>query len=166
MRVTAYTSGNLAGTNTKTTSHPGTWPVDTLSCSFAQGFDSVVVHYDSHPPTCQDYGVIFMADNMNVNVMNITSVVSQKTSIRVSIMPNPISRFTTISFYLFHSENIKVSIYDNTGRLIHALINGPLNAGEHEINWDINDVNIETGVYFLNLNSADFSNSYKLVVLK
>jgi photosystem II stability/assembly factor-like uncharacterized protein len=64
MRVTAYFHGGLIGTDTKVARIPGTWPVDTLSCSFPQGFDSVVVHYDSHPPACQDYGVIFMADNM------------------------------------------------------------------------------------------------------
>ncbi len=54
MRVTAYMNGSFVGTNTRTATFPGTWPVDTLSCSFPQGFDSVVVHYDSPPPTCQD----------------------------------------------------------------------------------------------------------------
>ncbi len=66
MRVTASMNGNFVGTNTKTASHPGTWPVDTLGCTFAQGFNSVVVHYDSHPPTCMDYGTIFLADDMRV----------------------------------------------------------------------------------------------------
>lgn len=32
----------------------------------AQPFDTVVVHYDAAPPTCQDYGPIFMADTMQV----------------------------------------------------------------------------------------------------
>lgn len=66
MRVTAYLHGAYVGTNTKTASQPGTWPSDILRCSFVQGFDSVVIHYDKKPPTCQDYGVIFMADNMRV----------------------------------------------------------------------------------------------------
>ena len=66
MRVTAYMNGSLISTNTKTAGNPGTWPVDTLGCSFTQGFDSVVVQYDKRPPTCQDYGTIFMADNMRV----------------------------------------------------------------------------------------------------
>jgi hypothetical protein len=74
MRVTAYMNGSLVGTNTKTASNPGTWPVDTLRCSFQQGFDSVVVHYDSRPPTCQDYGVTFMADNMRVTPMQVVPV--------------------------------------------------------------------------------------------
>jgi hypothetical protein len=66
MRVTASMNGSFVGTNTHTATTPGTWPVDTLSCSFPQGFDSVVVHYDSHPPHCTDYGVIFLADDMRV----------------------------------------------------------------------------------------------------
>jgi hypothetical protein len=64
MRVTAYMDGVFVGTKTKTASNPGTWPVDTLGCSFPVGFNSVVVHYDKKPPTCQDYGPIFLCDDM------------------------------------------------------------------------------------------------------
>lgn len=66
MRVTAQLNGVSVGTNTATASNPGTWPSETLSISVAGGFNSVVVHYDARPPTCQDWGPIFMADNMNV----------------------------------------------------------------------------------------------------
>lgn len=82
MRVTAYMNGSFVGTSTKTARYPGTWPSDTLRCSFPQGFNSVVVHYANRPPTCQDYGVIYMADNMRVTVftpnplsLNLTSVI-------------------------------------------------------------------------------------------
>jgi hypothetical protein len=66
MRVTAYMNGLYVGTSTRVATYPGTWPVDTLRCKFPQGFDSVVVHYDSPPPTCGDYGTIYLADNMRV----------------------------------------------------------------------------------------------------
>jgi len=39
-----------------------------LSITTAQGFNNVVVHYDAKPPTCQDYGPIFLADNMSVTL--------------------------------------------------------------------------------------------------
>ncbi len=78
MRVTAYMNNSYVGTNTRTATFPGTWPVDTLSCSFLQGFNRVVVHYASPPPTCQDYGPIFMADNMRVtaSTLNVTGNVT------------------------------------------------------------------------------------------
>jgi hypothetical protein len=66
MRVTAYLGGTLVGTATATAANPGTWPSETLAFSSPQPFDSVVVHYDARPPTCQDWGPIFMADNMEV----------------------------------------------------------------------------------------------------
>jgi len=66
MRVTAYLGGAAVGTATATAANPGTWPSETLAFSSAQPFDSVVVHYDARPPTCQDWGPIFLADNMQV----------------------------------------------------------------------------------------------------
>lgn len=73
MLETAYMNGTFVGTNTKVASNPGTWPVDTLRGTFPQGFDSVVVHYASPPPTCQDYGTIYLADNMRVTpIMGIS----------------------------------------------------------------------------------------------
>jgi hypothetical protein len=69
MRVTAYMNGILVGTNITTADPPGTWPSATLSFSSAQGFNSVVVHYDAPPPTGGDYGPIFMADNMTVTAV-------------------------------------------------------------------------------------------------
>ncbi|MBK9403524.1 MAG: hypothetical protein IPN57_03140 [Ignavibacteria bacterium] len=75
-------NGSFVGTSTKTARNPGTWPSATLRCSFPQGFNSVVVHYASRPPTCQDYGVIYMADNMRVTLstanllsLNLTSII-------------------------------------------------------------------------------------------
>lgn len=66
IRVTAYMNGALVGTTTTNAAVPGTWPSQTVSFSSAQGFNSVLVHYDAAPITGGDYGVIFVADNMNV----------------------------------------------------------------------------------------------------
>ena len=66
MRVTAYLGAALVGTATATAANPGTWPSETLAFNSAQPFDRVVVHYAARPPTCGDWGPIFMADNMHV----------------------------------------------------------------------------------------------------
>ena len=166
MRVTAYMNGSFVGTNTRVASVPGTWPSDTLSCSFPQGFDSVVVHYDSPPPTCQDFGVIFLADNMRVTAFNAATIPDPKIFIEELIIPNPVSQSTIISFTLFQPENIHAAVYDITGRLIRNLFDGHLNKGEHQLNWDVSDAAVESGLYFLNLTSENFSRSCKLVVVK
>jgi len=71
MRVTGYMNGVFVATSTAVAPNPGTWPTGVLTLVAPQGFNSVVVHYDFHPPTCQDYGVIFMADNMIVTPLAV-----------------------------------------------------------------------------------------------
>jgi hypothetical protein len=166
MRVTAYMKGSLAGTNTMTAKNPGTWPVDTLRCSFPQGFDSVVVHYDSPPPTCKDYGVIFLADNMLVTPLIATAISNLKIINNGLIAPNPVSQSTTISFTLLQSEYIHVAIYDITGRLVKNLFNGTLDTGEQQIIWEAHDDAVKEGVYYLNLSGKNFSQTCKLIVAK
>lgn len=69
MRITGYMDGALVATKTTTAPHPGTWPTGLLTLSAAQGFNSVVVHYESHP-ACQDYGSIFVADNLTATLLD------------------------------------------------------------------------------------------------
>ena len=68
VRVTAYLGTTQVGTNTATIANPNgmSYPVGTLSGSFLQGFDNVVVHWDKKGPTCQDYGPNMFFDNMVV----------------------------------------------------------------------------------------------------
>jgi len=165
MRVTVYLNGSYVGTNTKIAGTPGTWPVDKLSCSFLQGFDSVVVHYDHRPPTCQDYGVIFLADNMIVTPFNPTAITNKNEFFNGVIISNPVSQYTTISFSLLQSENINIAIYDIKGRLKKNLFEGHLNTGDHQIKWDINNDMVENGVYFLKLTAGNFSKAIKIIVM-
>jgi len=68
MRVTVYLDAAPVATATTTCPRPGTWPTGILSIAAPAGqtFNRALVHYDQHPASCQDYGVIFMADNMIV----------------------------------------------------------------------------------------------------
>ncbi len=66
MRVTVYMDGVFVATNTATCPIPGSYPSGTLTIVAPAGFNRAVVHYDAPPLTCQDYGVIFFADNMVV----------------------------------------------------------------------------------------------------
>ncbi len=67
MKVTAYMNGTEVGFNTTTAPIPGTWPSGTLT--FNSGtFDSVVVHWNSAPTGTENWGPIFMADNMDVTL--------------------------------------------------------------------------------------------------
>ena len=166
MRVTAYKSGTYVGTSTKTAANPGTWPVDSLKCSFPQGFDSVAIHYDSAPPTCQDYGVIYLADNMRVTASTATEVTNPSPFSEVIILQNPASHSEDITFSLTQSANIHASVYNITGQLICDLFEGELQAGDHQLQWNAGRDAIAGGLYFLKLSDEKFSSAFKMVVAK
>lgn len=68
MRVTVYMNDTFIATQTTTSPNHGNWPTHTLSISAPAGFNRAVVHYDARPPTCQDWGPIFLADNMTATI--------------------------------------------------------------------------------------------------
>ena len=122
MKVTAYLNGSLVGFNTRTATFPGTWPTDTLSCSFPQGFNSVVVHYDAPPPTCQDYGMIFMADNMIVTPDIMGGILTQKifiqgfyNPIRNSMVPDTLMVLLRGSTPPFPIAEVSTALFDSSG---------------------------------------------------
>jgi hypothetical protein len=69
MQVTAEMNGTLVGSSTTTASPAGTWPTGTLTYQSSQGFNSVVIHWVSAPTGTENWGPVFMADNMNVTAV-------------------------------------------------------------------------------------------------
>ncbi len=62
MRATGYLNSVFVATNSMIADPPGTWPSATLSLSATQGFNRVVVHYDSPPINGENWGPILLAE--------------------------------------------------------------------------------------------------------
>ena len=80
--------------------------------------------------------------------------------------PNPFNPTITIRFNI-PVESLRptsLQIFNITGRLIEELVNGELEVGEHEIVWNAN--NHPSGVYFVRLESGEFVENQKVVLLK
>ena len=58
----------------------------------------------------------------------------------------------------------KITIYDVLGREVETLINSKLNPGVYLINWD--GSKYASGIYFYTLNSDNFYDVKRLVLLK
>lgn len=63
--------------------------------------------------------------------------------------PNPFNPTTTIKFDLPASSQVKLAVYDVTGRQISILANGILNSGTHSA--EFNGAKLASGVYFYQL---------------
>jgi hypothetical protein len=88
---------------------------------------------------------------------------------KIKVFPNPISDATTISFSLDQSRNVTLKIFDVTGRLITTLANETMNAGDHQLQWNAKNANgnpLNTGIYFLKMETPDHSETIQLSVIK
>ena len=74
MRITGFRNSVLVATSTSTAPTPGTFPTGVLTLSHPQGFDSVVIHYDSAPANCEDWSPVFTVDNMTVTPFPALSI--------------------------------------------------------------------------------------------
>ncbi|HMQ79622.1 MAG TPA: T9SS type A sorting domain-containing protein [Ignavibacteria bacterium] len=78
--------------------------------------------------------------------------------------PNPFNPSTTITFEMPNSANVKLTIYDATGKEIEILVNGIQSAGKHEVVWDAFD--FPSGIYFYKLEAENYLETKKMIIIK
>ncbi len=77
---------------------------------------------------------------------------------------NPFNPTTQIRFALPESGDVKLDVYDMTGRLVRTLVNESLVAGYHEVAFDASQ--LSSGVYTYNLKTGNTNISRKLDLVK
>jgi FlgD Ig-like domain len=83
--------------------------------------------------------------------------------------PNPFNPSTTISFSVPASGNVRLTIFDLTGREIVTLLNGAVNAGEASVMWNGHDNAgnlVSSGMYLYRLETGPFSQTRKMLLTK
>ena len=87
--------------------------------------------------------------------------------------PNPFNPSTNISYSLSTSANIRLNIYNITGKKIRTLINQHQSAGTFKVNWNgcnDNNVSVASGIYLyrmeVNTGQEIVSQSRRMLLLK
>lgn len=78
--------------------------------------------------------------------------------------PNPFNPVTNIKFDIPKSGFVKITVFDLLGREITRLVNEQMQPGSYNVDWDAS--NYPSGVYFYKLESEDFVESKKMVLVK
>jgi hypothetical protein len=78
--------------------------------------------------------------------------------------PNPFNPATSISFTLPHAQQVRLAVYDVTGRLVSALLNQPMASGEHVAHFD--GSRLASGVYVYVLETEEARIARKMMLLK
>ncbi|HRE42044.1 MAG TPA: T9SS type A sorting domain-containing protein [Ignavibacteria bacterium] len=78
--------------------------------------------------------------------------------------PNPFNPSTKINFELPVSGEVRLVVFDVTGRVISELVNGRLESGYY--NYEFSGVGLSSGVYFYRLEAVGFVETKKMVVVR
>ncbi|MBL1212407.1 MAG: T9SS type A sorting domain-containing protein [Ignavibacteriae bacterium] len=78
--------------------------------------------------------------------------------------PNPFNPSTLISFTLPEAGYTSLIVYNSLGQEVAELVNNQLEAGSHQYNFDAK--NLTSGIYFYKLESENFVQVRKMMLLK
>jgi uncharacterized protein (TIGR02145 family) len=78
--------------------------------------------------------------------------------------PNPFNPTTTIKYSVPKSQFVSLKVFDELGRVILTLVNENRNIGSYEIIFDASS--LTSGVYFYQLQSGNYSETKKLLLIK
>ncbi|MBX7047143.1 MAG: T9SS type A sorting domain-containing protein [Ignavibacteria bacterium] len=78
--------------------------------------------------------------------------------------PNPFNPSTKIKFSVPKSEYVTLRIFDNSGKVVSQLVNGNLSAGTYET--ELNASSLSSGVYYYKFESASYSDTKRMMLIK
>lgn len=80
--------------------------------------------------------------------------------------PNPFNPETIIKYSVDNPCDVKLTLYDSTGKEVATLVNNFLSAGNYLVYLDASKLNLASGVYFYTLRNNKQMLSKKMIVLK
>ncbi|MBU1063211.1 T9SS type A sorting domain-containing protein, partial [bacterium] len=78
--------------------------------------------------------------------------------------PNPFNNVTEIRYQVFEKTDLDLSIYSINGSRIQTLSSGIQLPGNYRIQWSSN--NLASGIYFIQINSPEYTAVKKCILLK
>jgi Secretion system C-terminal sorting domain len=106
---------------------------------------------------------VYSANQTVVGVESNNSVIPTSFTLSQNY-PNPFNPSTKINFTLPSPNNVKITVYDITGKKVADLLNQQLDAGSHTVNF--NAANLASGTYIYRIQAGNFVEAKKMVLLK
>ena len=115
------------------------------------------------------FGYVTLGRKKKTNVQAKPIVATPGHPMLAQNYPNPFNATTTISYFIPHASQVKLDVYDLTGKRTKNLIDAFKSAGWHTLKWDgKNDQNVDisSGVYVISLVTGRMHYSKKVILIK
>jgi len=83
--------------------------------------------------------------------------------------PNPFNPSTAIQYDLPKATHVKIEIYNTLGQRVRTLVNKNKTAGSYQVIWDGDNDNgepVPSGIYFYIMNTSEFKQSRKMLLVR
>ena len=102
---------------------------------------------------------------LKITTLGFADVTGPSAGVPFAAAPNPFARTTTLNFALARDGDLRLAVYDVTGRLQRTLANGGFAAGVHSAAWDGRDDAgrlLPRGSYFVRVEDAAGARTVKV----
>jgi subtilisin-like proprotein convertase family protein len=109
------------------------------------------------------WGLTITVLNTPIGIQQISTEIPSNFSLSQNY-PNPFNPATNIKFAVPSAGFVKILIFDMLGREVETLVNEKLNAGIYNADWDASKYS--SGIYFYKLETGNFTEAKKMILVK
>lgn len=111
---------------------------------------------------CYINGILY-GDTLLTNVTQISSEIPSGYSLSQNY-PNPFNSTSNFKFEIAKLINVKIAVFDVSGREVEILVNEQLQPGTYTTQWNASAYS--SGVYFYKITAGDFVETKKMLLVK
>jgi hypothetical protein len=149
---------------------------ETSFTSIGTAVKDAITYWDNTilPNKSYDYRIKAYNDTQESDYSNIATITTKTSGIsRIGIpveysleqnFPNPFNPSTIIRFSLPKTSFVKLTIYNMLGEVVMSVINEEMSPGYYY--QELNAINLSSGIYIYSLNTKEFSQTKKMILLK
>ena len=113
---------------------------------------------------------MIIVDNLNQKIENIilNDYVPSVFKLNQNY-PNPFNPITNIDFIINQDSDVKLTIHDIAGNIVKTLVDKKMNQGSYSYTWNGNNdlgFSVASGIYIYTLQSTNFLDSKRMILLK
>jgi len=108
-------------------------------------------------------GTALVLDNIKFSANSASASEIDKAIVGVpTLSPNPMADQATIHFQTNTSSDVKIELYDMTGKMVKEILNEKLAYGNHTA--DVNATGLNAGMYFYKISTGSYTTTEKIII--